>query len=60
MEFTIQEGLQNGSNILSDLAKAVGVGSDGGAKITMSELTNIIIQNGIKIVEDVQDVEPVV
>jgi len=55
MAFTTQEGLQNAGNICLDLAAAMEPASDGGAKITMSELFAIITKNGIQIVKDVQD-----
>lgn len=58
MEFTKAEGLRNAGNICIDLADAMKPDSDGGATLTTSEIINIIIKNGVKIVEDVQDEEP--
>ena len=58
MALELYEGLENAGNILHDLSAAVKTDSDGGSKITMSELLGIITKNGIKIIEDVQDDEP--
>ena len=55
MAFELDEALDNAGNILKDLANAVKPDSDGGTKITLSELMDIITKNGINIVKDVQD-----
>ncbi len=60
MALTVEEGLRNAGNICIGLANASKPTSDGGAKITMSELFGIVTSNGIQIVKDVQDDDEVV
>lgn len=55
MSVSTQEGLKNAANILSDLADAVSVDSDGGQKITMSELFEIVTKRGIEVINDARD-----
>lgn len=59
MSVSTQEALKNAANILSDLADAVAIDSDGGAKITMSELFGILTKRGIEVVNDARDEDDV-
>lgn len=55
MSLSTQEGLKNAANILNDLSEAIAVDSDGGAKITMSELFGIVTKRGIEVINDARD-----
>ena len=55
MALTTLEGLRNGADLLNALADASEETSDGGAKITLSEIGSILSTIGIKIIGDVID-----
>ena len=58
MALTPIEGLRNGANLLTALADASEVDSDGGSKITISEIGGILSTIGITLVQDILDNEP--
>ena len=55
MALTTEEGLRNAGNICIALADAASTDSDGGTKITVSEITTILAKQGIQLINDVLD-----
>ena len=55
MPYTIDEGLDNAGDLLKALAKCVTEESDGGTKITLSELVSVLTEVGVKVVNDISD-----
>jgi len=55
MPYTLDEGLDNAGDLLKELAKKVIIDSDGGIKITLSELMEVLTVVGIKVINDLND-----
>jgi hypothetical protein len=55
MPYTIDEALDNAGDLLKELAKKVTVESDGGPKITLSEVMEVLTSVGIKVINDLSD-----
>jgi hypothetical protein len=51
----MDESLKNAGQVLINLSEKVTAESDGGSKITLSELMDVVVKAGIEIVNDLQD-----
>lgn len=55
MPLTPDEIIDNVYNIAKDIFKATTDDSDGGSKVTLSEIIQIVSKNGINVVNDIND-----
>lgn len=57
MAYELYEGFANGALLLQELSEASKAASDGGTKITISEMVAILAKVGVEVARDVTDDE---